>query len=330
MKISIIGSGSWGTALAQVLADNHHPVKIWGKNLDELVDISKYHQNEKYFPGVKLNPSIQVVRQFKDAMDADYILLAVPSEVIEDVCTQIDQSINHDVIIINVAKGFHPTSHKRLSLVIREAFKSHHLKDIVSLIGPSHAEEVVLRQLTVVNAVCENEESAKHIQTMFSNGYFRVYRSTDVVGSEIGVAVKNVIAIASGILSGLGFGDNARAALMTRGMAEITRYGLFFGAKPDTFLGLTGMGDLIVTCTSVHSRNFQAGLTIGKENNARLFWETNTKTVEGVKAAKIVYEDAMKNGIDMPITEAVYKVLYEEAKPSEVIESLMKRALKSE
>lgn len=330
MNISIIGSGSWGTALAQVLADNHHTVKVWGKNLDELVDISVYHQNEKYFPGVKLNEEIQVVRNFEDALDSEYILLAVPSEAIESVCNQIDQAIKHDVTIINVAKGFHPTSHKRLSLAIKDAFKSNHLKDVVSLIGPSHAEEVVLRQLTVVNAVCENENCAKEIQTMFSNGYFRVYRSTDVVGAEIGVAVKNVIAIASGILSGLGFGDNARAALMTRGMAEITRYGVFFGAKPDTFLGLTGMGDLIVTCTSIHSRNFQAGLIIGKEDSSRLFWETNTKTVEGVKAAKIVYEDALKNGIDMPITEAVYKVLYEDAKPSEAIESLMKRALKSE
>lgn len=330
MNISVIGSGSWGTALAQVLADNHHTVKVWGKNLDELVDVSIYHQNEKYFPGVKLNEEIQVVRNFEDALDSDYLLLAVPSEAIESVCTQIDQTIKHDITIINVAKGFHPTSHKRLSIAIKEAFKSNHLKDVVSLIGPSHAEEVVLRQLTVVNAVCKNEERAQEIQTMFSNSYFRVYRNTDVVGAEIGVAVKNVIAIASGILSGLGFGDNARAALMTRGMAEITRYGLFFGAKPDTFLGLTGMGDLIVTCTSVHSRNFQAGLIIGKEDNARLFWETNTKTVEGVRAAKIVYEDAQKNGIDMPITEAVYKVLYEEAKPSEVIESLMKRALKSE
>ena len=330
MNICIIGSGSWGTALAQVLADNHHTVKVWGKNLDELVDISVYHQNEKYFPGVKLNEEIQVVRNFEDALDTEYLLLAVPSEAIESVCTQIDETIKHDITIINVAKGFHPTSHKRLSIAIKEAFKSTHLKDVVSLIGPSHAEEVVLRQLTVVNAVCENEERAQEIQTMFSNGYFRVYRNTDVIGAEIGVAVKNVIAIASGILSGLGFGDNARAALMTRGMAEITRYGLFFGARPDTFLGLTGMGDLIVTCTSVHSRNFQAGLIIGKEDNARLFWETNTKTVEGVRAAKIVYEDAQKNGIDMPITEAVYKVLYEEAKPSVVIESLMKRALKSE
>jgi glycerol-3-phosphate dehydrogenase (NAD(P)+) len=157
-----------------------------------------------------------------------------------------------------------------------------------------------------------------------------VYRTTDVVGAEIGVAVKNVIALASGILSGLGYGDNARAALITRGLAEISRYGVFFGAKAETFLGLDGVGDLIVTCTSVHSRNYQAGLIIGQFDTAKIFWDTNEKTVEGVHAAKVVYDEAHKNNISMPITEQVYKVLYEGAKPSESIQILMARELKSE
>lgn len=330
MRISIIGSGSWGTALAQVLVDNDQEVRIWGKNLDELHDIERNHRNEKYFPGVDLNPKLRTVEVFEELLPTDYVLLAVPSEAIGDVCLQLDALLTEPVTIINVAKGFHPTTHERLSLTIKSSFSSSHLKDVVSLIGPSHAEEVVLRQLTVVNAVCENDDSAQAIQTLFSNKYFRVYRTTDVVGAEIGVAVKNVIALASGILSGLGFGDNARAALMTRGMAEITRYGVQFGAKPETFLGLTGMGDLIVTCTSVHSRNFQAGLLIGQHNSSKPFWDNNTKTVEGVKAAKIVYEDAKRLGISMPITEAVYAVLYENASPSEAIEALMKRELKSE
>jgi glycerol-3-phosphate dehydrogenase (NAD(P)+) len=204
------------------------------------------------------------------------------------------------------------------------------LKAVVSLIGPSHAEEVVIRLLTVVNAVSDDEEAASLIQKTFSNNYFRVYRNTDVIGAEIGVAVKNVIALASGILSGLGYGDNARAALMTRGLAEISRYGLFFGAKAETFLGLTGVGDLIVTCTSVHSRNYQAGLIIGQFDTAKIFWDTNEKTVEGVNAVKVVYEEALRNKIDMPITEQVYKVLYEGAKPSESINILMSRELKAE
>jgi len=330
MKISIIGSGSWGTALAQVLADNQHEVTIWGRNLDELVDISVYHQNEKYFPGLKLNESIQAVNEFDELLEAHIFVLAIPSEAIEDVCNVLNQKLNHKVTLINVSKGFHPYTHQRLSVYIKEKIKPEYLEDIVSLIGPSHAEEVVLRQLTLVNAVSEDDTSAQRIQEIFSNSYFRVYRNTDVIGAEIGVAVKNIIALASGIISGLGLGDNARAALMTRGLAEMTRYGVYFGAKPETFLGLTGVGDLIVTCTSLHSRNFQAGLMIGKQDSALGFLSNNTKTVEGIKAAKIVYEDAKKYHIYMPITEAVYQVLYESAQPSKSLEALMKKALRSE
>ncbi len=330
MKIGILGSGSWGTALAQVLTDNHHQVTIWGRDLDEIVDISRYHRNERFFPNQILNDSIQATLNFNDLLDAEILILAVPTLAIEDVCRKINANFKHPVTIVNVAKGFHPTNHQRLSLVIRDNIAPEILKAVVSLIGPSHAEEVVTRLLTVLNAVSEDEEASKLIQSVFSNHYFRVYRTTDVIGAEIGVAVKNVIALASGILSGLGYGDNARAALITRGLAEISRYGLFFGAKAETFLGLDGVGDLIVTCTSVHSRNFQAGLIIGQFDSAKIFWDTNEKTVEGVNAAKVVYEESIKNKILMPITEQVYKVLYEGSKPSESIQILMSRELKSE
>jgi len=330
MKIGILGSGSWGTALAQVLTDNKHEVIIWGRDLDEIVDISRYHRNERFFPNQILNDTIQASLNFEDLLDAEILILAVPTLAIEDVCIKINEHFKHPVTIVNVAKGFHPVNHKRLSLVIKDNINPHILKAIVSLIGPSHAEEVVVRLLTALNAVSDNEEASKLIQTIFSNSYFRVYRTTDVVGAEIGVAVKNVIALASGILSGLGYGDNARAALITRGLAEISRYGMFFGAKPETFLGLDGVGDLIVTCTSVHSRNFQAGLMIGQFDTAKIFWDTNEKTVEGINAAKVVYDEALKNKISMPITEQVYKVLYEGAKPSESIQILMARELKSE
>lgn len=330
MKIGILGSGSWGTALAQVLTDNKHEVIIWGRDLDEIVDISRYHRNERFFPNQILNDTIQASLNFEDLLDAEILILAVPTLAIEDVCIKINEHFKHPVTIVNVAKGFHPINHKRLSLVIKDNINPHILKAIVSLIGPSHAEEVVIRLLTALNAVSDNEEASKLIQTIFSNSYFRVYRTTDVVGAEIGVAVKNVIALASGILSGLGYGDNARAALITRGLAEISRYGMFYGAKPETFLGLDGVGDLIVTCTSVHSRNFQAGLMIGQFDTAKIFWDTNEKTVEGINAAKVVYDEALKNKISMPITEQVYKVLYEGAKPSESIQILMARELKSE
>ncbi|TFG83478.1 MAG: NAD(P)-dependent glycerol-3-phosphate dehydrogenase [Erysipelotrichales bacterium] len=330
MKVTVIGSGSWGTALAQVLADNHHEVTIWGRNLDQVVDIFMYHQNEKYFPGVHFNEAIKATNDLSSCTDADMVVLAVPAAAIEEACESINHVFNSKIPIVNVAKGFHPTSHKRLSVVIRETIEPELLYDVVSLIGPSYAEEVVERLLTTVDAVCENEASSIFVQQAFSNDYFRVYRNSDVVGAEIGVAIKNVIAIASGILTGIGLGDNARAALVTRGLAEISRYGIALGAKPETFLGLTGVGDLVVTCTSVHSRNFQAGLLIGEQDSSKVFWETNTKTVEGVRTAKVIYEEAVKRGIEMPITAQVYKVLYENALPSESFLELMTHQLKSE
>ncbi len=328
-KIAILGSGSWGTALAQVLADNNQDVLIWGISDEEIQDINN-HKNSKYFPNIDINPSIKATINFEDIKDRDIILIATPSITIEGICQKINELIEKPVVIVNVAKGFHPISHKRMSEVIKESMDPSLLIDIVSLIGPSHAEEVVIRLLTTVNAVCENEESAKLIQDLFSNSYFRVYTSYDVVGSEYGVALKNVIALASGISSGIGLGDNARAALMTRGLAEIARYGTYFGGEFETYLGLTGVGDLIVTCTSHHSRNFQAGYQIGKENSAEAFLENNSKTVEGIRTAEIVYHEAKKHDISMPIIEAVYKVIYEGVKPTVAVEKLMQRDLKDE
>ncbi len=330
MKISICGSGSWGTALAQVLADNHHEVLIWGIMEDEVNDINMNHRNSKYFSDTEINPALHASSDLNQVRGSDLVLLAVPTGAIESVCQSLNEILDKKTIFINVAKGYHPITHERLSVVIRKTIKAELLQDVVSLIGPSHAEEVILRMLTTVNAVCENEDSSKLVQQLFSNGYFRVYRNKDVIGAENGVAVKNIIALASGILEGIGGGDNARAALMTRGLAEMARFGTFKGGKAETYLGLTGVGDLIVTCTSVHSRNFQAGLMIGQNDSADLFWKTNTKTVEGVNACKVVYEEALKNNIYMPITSEVYKVLYENEKPSEAIERLMNRELKAE
>lgn len=330
MKIGFVGSGSWGTALAQVVCDNGHDALIWGRTLDEIVDISRYHQNEKYFPGVRLNENIRATSDFNALADREIIVLSVPADAIESICFSLNSILKHPIIIVNVAKGFHPVTHKRLSVVIKESIDSCCLKGIVSLIGPSHAEEVIVRLLTSINAVCENETFASIVQGTFSNSYFRVYRSSDVIGAETGVGIKNIIAIASGILSGLGLGDNARAALMTRGLAEMSRFGIAMGGKPETYLGLTGVGDLIVTCTSVHSRNYQAGLLIGKLNSAKPFWDMNTKTVEGVKATKVIYEESVRLGISMPITEQVYRVLYENIAPKDAVVALMSRNLKQE
>lgn len=330
MKISVLGSGSWGTALAQAALENNQEVMLWGKDSQEVEDINTNHCNSKYFPDIPLNPNLKATTNLEEIKGSDIILLAVPTIAIESVCQMAAELLEKPVIVINVAKGFHPVTHERLSEVIKKNMPKEKLKDVVSLIGPSHAEEVVVRLLTSINAVCENEESAQLVQEFFSNDYFRIYRSTDVIGSEIGVAVKNIMALASGILSGIGQGDNARAALMTRGLAEMARYGIAFGGKPETYLGLTGVGDLIVTCTSVHSRNFQAGLMIGQNDSAEVFWDTNTKTVEGVKTAKVVYEVAKQLQIPMPITEQVYQVLYEGKRPSLALNDLMARELKSE
>ena len=330
MKITVIGTGSWGTALANVLADNNQEVTLYGRSAEEVNDIQNNHRNKIYFGDVELNSNLKASENFKVVNNADIILLAVPTSAVESVCLQLNDALDHPVVIINVAKGFHPETHELLSQVIERVINPLYLRGLVSLIGPSHAEEVVLRKLTTVNAVSKDEDIATEIQTLFSNSYFRVYRNTDVIGSQIGVGIKNIIAVISGVAAGLDLGDNARAALITRGLAEMTRYGVHFGAKPETFLGLCGVGDLIVTCSSPHSRNFQAGFEIGKANSAEAFMKNITKTVEGIHATKAVYEVMREKGINMPLTEQAYYVLYENKKPSDAIYDLMTRDLKHE
>lgn len=330
MKTVVIGSGSWGTALAQVLADNKEEVIIYGIEKSEIDDINLNHENSKYFEGVELNPNLKATDDITVAKDADIVLLAVPTFAIEGICLQIDPYLKNNIIVVNVSKGFHPETSERMSEVIRRCISKEHLSSVVSLIGPSHAEEVVIRLLTTIDAVSLKEEDAQVIQRTFSNNYLRIYTGDDEIGSELGVAIKNVMAIASGILSGLGYQDNTRAALITRGLQEMIRYGVFFGGKQQTFMGLTGIGDLIVTCTSIHSRNFEAGYQIGKENDVTNFLKYNKKTVEGVRTAKIVHKVAKENNIDMPICEEVYQILFEGKEPKTCANDLMLRELKKE
>jgi glycerol-3-phosphate dehydrogenase (NAD(P)+) len=329
MKTAVLGTGSWGTALAQVLADNGQNVVLWGIDPEQVKDINENHHNRRYYDD-EINHNLTATTDMNFVKDADIVLAAVPTMALESVLSQAARLIDHKVIVINVAKGFHPETHQRLSEVIRDIVPKSRLKAVVSLIGPSHAEEVIKRKLTAVNAVSIDEEAAKTVQELFSNQYFRVYRNTDEIGAEIGVATKNIMAIASGILAGIGQGDNARAALVTRGLAEMVRFGTAKGGQAATFLGLDGVGDLVVTCTSRLSRNFMAGYQIGREGSSRGFFANNKKTVEGVFACKVVYEEAKKMGIDMPITSAVYAVLYKDADPKAAITALMSRDLKSE
>ena len=330
MKTVIIGSGSWGTALGQVLQDNFQDVLIYGTSEKEVNDINCNHKNTKFFPDIVLNPDLKATNDIQCVKDADIILLAVPTIAIDPVCHQINELITKKVIVVNVSKGFHPETNERMSEVIRRCMDSNKLSSVVSLIGPSHAEEVIIRLLTSICAISLKEEDAILVQQLFSNDYLRIYTGDDEVGSELGAAIKNTMAIASGIISGLGYADNTRAALITRGLQEMIRFGTAFGGKPNTFVGLTGVGDLIVTCSSIHSRNFQCGYQIGKENDVTNFLEHNTKTVEGIRTAKIVHKLAAQKGVEMPICEEVYQILFCGKEPRTCARSLMLRDLKRE
>ena len=330
MKVVVAGSGSWGCGLAQVLIDNKVDVMLYGNDPAEIADINENHQNAKYFENVTLHPELKASMDLQIFQDADVVVFVVPTIAIESVCKQINPILTKKIIAVNAAKGFHPETNDRMSNVIRASIDQDKLSSVVSLIGPSHAEEVVIRMLTTICAVSLNQHDAEAIQELFSNDYLRVYRGDDEIGSETGVALKNAIAVASGVLYGLGYGDNTRAALITRGLAEMIRYGVAMGGRKETFIGLTGIGDMIVTCTSRHSRNFQAGFEIGQHNSAKYFWENNKKTVEGVRTAKVVHEVAKQHHIEMPIIEEIYKVLYEDKDPKQSARDLMLRDLKHE
>ena len=331
-KIAILGSGTWATALSQVLISNNHDVILWGIDSKQIDDINFNHKNSFYFGDeVVLDTKTKATTDLKSALEGvDYVLLSVPSIAIKEVLLKVNEVLDHKVVFINTAKGYDPKNNERLSIIIENTVPSNLKRGVVSLIGPSHAEEVVVKYLTAVCSVCEDNEIAKEVQQLFSNEFFRVYTNNDVAGAETCSAMKNSIAIASGILDGLGYGDNARAALITRGLNEMVTYGLFSGGKHTTFYGLCGLGDLIVTCNSRHSRNFMAGHEIGKSNSAKQFLENNSKTVEGIRTTKVIHEIAIKNGLDLPIINAIYKVIYEDAKPDEIAKQLMIRPLKDE
>lgn len=330
MRIGVLGSGSWGTALSQVLCDNCHEVLLYGRNGNEVKDINENAKNSAYFGDLLLAEGIRATTELSTlAPFCDAYLLAVPSGAIASVLSLLTPYIKPHTVIINAAKGFDLDSGRRLSEFIRDTLAGVSYRGVVTLVGPSHAEEVIRRMLTSLDAVSLDASLAEEVQKLFSNSYMRVYVTTDEKGAEYGAAVKNVIALASGMLEGQGYGDNAKAALITRGLAEIVRYGVGKGALQNTFFGLTGVGDLIVTCFSKHSRNYRAGLSIGKADSAEALRD-NKETVEGIQSARAVYHDSLKMGIEMPIVAGVYRVLFEGEKPSDEIERLMNRPLRAE
>ncbi len=330
--ITIIGAGSWGSGLSLLLSDNKHQVKVYDLDKSLIEEINTKHTNERYLPGAKLPDNVAGYADLKEALkDSEVVLTVVPTKVIRQALQNINEVLDHPVIFVNASKGIEPKTFKRVSEIVKKEINPEYIKGFVALTGPSHAEEVIKRMLTSVTAASDDMELAKKVQEIFNNEeYFRVYTINDLIGAELGGSLKNIIALAAGILTGLGYGDNAKAALITRGFAEMKRLAVKAGAKEETLYGLTGIGDLIVTATSLHSRNYQAGLKIGSGKNLKETLASMTMVVEGVRSCEAAYQWAKELGVEMPITFAVYDVLFNEREPMDVIKELMQRDLKSE
>lgn len=322
-KVCILGSGSWGSALGLVLAKKGYEISMWTLNEEQANKINKTKENIDYLPGVLFPNNIRLTTDIKDAVqDSKIIVLAVPSQAIRSVAKQIKPFVNNNQILVDVAKGLEKGTGLKLSEVCGEELPNN---PYVVLSGPSHAEEVAKDIPTTVVVASENLEIAQTVQDIFMTPKFRVYTNPDIVGVELGGALKNIIAFGAGICDGLGYGDNAKAALMTRGIREISRLGVAMGANASTFSGLSGIGDLIVTCTSMHSRNRRAGILIGQGKSLEETLKEVKMVVEGITATEVAYEEAKKLNVDMPITSAIYSVLHKDCNPNEVVIDLMMR-----
>lgn len=324
--IAVIGAGSWGTALSLVLTDNGHRVNLFVRRSEHADEINQQRTNEHYLPGITLPKTIKASASLEEVLHGvDTILLVTPTSSIRELLPQIACYLHKPITMIHASKGIEPDSLKRISEIIEEELSEELLQAVVVLSGPSHAEEVILRQPTIVTVSSKDQEARHSVQDLFMNHYFRVYTNDDIIGVEIGGALKNVIALGAGISDGLGYGDNSKAALITRGLAEIMRLGTKLGANPATFSGLTGIGDLIVTCMSKHSRNWRAGELIGKGHQLDDILENMGMVVEGVRTTKAGYRLSKTYNVDMPITSELYAVLFHNKDPKQAVDDLMKR-----
>ena len=323
MKISVLGAGTWGTALTILLAENKHEVTLWSKIPKEIEDLKNDRTNIKNLPGAILQDSVKLTADLDEALkEPEMIVMAVASVFVRETAKSIANKLPEGIIIVNVAKGIEEATLKTLTEVIEDEIPQ---AEVTVLSGPSHAEEVSRKIPTTIVAGAKKKEVADKIQDVFMTDFFRVYTSPDVIGIELGGSLKNVIALAAGVLDGAGFGDNTKAALMTRGIAEISRLGIAMGGKYETFAGLSGMGDLMVTCTSKHSRNRNAGVLIGQGKTAKEAMIEVNQTVEGVFSAKAAYLLGKKFNVELPIVEQVNKVLFEEKPVKEAIYDLLIR-----
>ncbi|MDR0851095.1 MAG: NAD(P)H-dependent glycerol-3-phosphate dehydrogenase [Clostridiales Family XIII bacterium] len=331
-QVCVIGAGSWGSALSNLLAGNGHDVNLWDRSAELLTEIQAAHENKKYLPGVPFASSIHTYAVLPDALSgADIVVFAVPAQRFGEVLAAALPHMKPESIMVNVAKGIEQKSLQTPSQLSRQITKERGARHPFAVLsGPSHAEEVGRGQPTTVVAASEDEVVAERIQDLFMNDRFRVYTGEDVLGLELGGALKNIIALGAGISDGMGFGDNTKAALMTRGIAEMTRLGVRMGATPATFAGLGGIGDLIVTCTSMHSRNRRCGILIGKGIPVADAVAQIGMVVEGIYTAQAAYELAQNCEIEMPISEVICKIIKGEATPEAALTTLMTRDRKQE
>ncbi|MBP2634250.1 MAG: hypothetical protein H6Q72_157 [Firmicutes bacterium] len=326
MHIAVIGAGSWGTALASVLGQKHPDVRLWVRSPELAAQIQVTRENANYLPDCKLPNAVTISHKLEAvATDAALLVLVIPSHAVRQTAAQLASYVKADTILVTAAKGLELTSVMRNSEVIAEELPAN-ADRIAVLSGPNHAEEVALHYPTATVIAAKSRKIAEFIQDTFMLPYFRVYTNPDIVGVELAGALKNVIALGAGIAEGLGFGDNTKSALMTRGLAEITRLGMAMGANPLTFAGLTGLGDLIATCTSVHSRNRRAGLMLAAGKTAEQIQAETSMVVEGIRATKAAYQLADKYKVDMPITQQLYQVLYQNKSPKDAVLELMIRS----
>ncbi|MDR2156828.1 MAG: NAD(P)H-dependent glycerol-3-phosphate dehydrogenase [Clostridiales Family XIII bacterium] len=327
-KIGVIGGGSWGTALANLLGGRGHNVRIWDPNDALLAEMERAGENKRYLPGVKLSGNVRIARESKEALhDADIVLFAAPAQRFRDALKAALPLMRQGAILVNVAKGIEQNSLKTCSQIAEECAPDY---AFAALSGPSHAEEVGMNMPTTVAVASARIETAERVQDAFMTDRFRIYTNSDVLGLELGGSLKNIIALGAGISDGMGFGDNTKAALMTRGMAEMVRLGVRMGAHAETFSGLAGVGDLIVTCTSMHSRNRRCGILIGEGMDPREATAKIGMVVEGMYTAEAAYDLSRKFDAKMPITEHICKVIKGGIDAKEALAALMGRPKRHE
>jgi glycerol-3-phosphate dehydrogenase (NAD(P)+) len=327
-NIGIIGAGSWGTALGNLLAGAGHGVRIWDIDPVILKGIGEQNRNDRYLPGVELHPGLRAVRTDEEAVrGADIVLFAVPTQHFRLALTSVNAHMSAAAVMLNVAKGIEQRTLKTISQIAKEYAPSH---TYAVLSGPSHAEEVALGMPTTVAVASADIDAAEYVQDIFTTDMFRVYRNSDVMGIELGGSLKNIIALGAGVSDGMGYGDNTKAALMTRGLAEMTRLGVRMGAHAETFSGLAGIGDLIVTCTSMHSRNRRCGIMIGEGMEPKAAMDRIGMVVEGIFTAEAAVDLASGLDVEMPITESVHRIVKGKVTPGDALADLMRRPARHE